>query len=64
MTRNRFNQTKQQTMISPADRRNNLSLSKSHQLFLEDNKNIDMKSVYIIKNSHPPLDMKNVVNKK
>ena len=57
MTRNRFNQAKQPTTT------NNLSTSKAHKLFLEDNDNIDMKNTYKIKNMHPPTDIKDAVNK-
>ena len=56
MTRNRFNQAKQQSV------KNKLS-SKARQLFLEDNDNIDMKDTYKITNGHPPIDEKDVVNK-
>ena len=42
---------------------NNLTLSKARGLFLEDNDNIDMKNTYKIKNVHPTLDEKDVVNK-
>ena len=58
MTRKKFNQANQQTVISSADRRDNLTLSQAHQLFLEVNKKIEMKSNYMIKNLHLPLDMK------
>ena len=58
MTRKRFNQANQQTVTSSADRRNNLALSQAHQLFLEVNEQIEMKSKYMIKNLHPPLDIK------
>ena len=57
MTRNRFNQAK------PASSNISLSLSKSRQLFLEYNDNIDMEDTYKITNVHLPLDEKNVVNK-
>ena len=72
MTRNRFNQAKNQSgnsllgltsTISSADRCHNLTLSKARGLFLEDNDNIDMKDTYKITNVHPPLDEKDVVNK-
>ena len=72
MTRNRFNQAKNQSgnsllgltsTISSADRWHNLTLSKARGLFLEDNDNIDMKDTYKITNVHPPLDEKDVVNK-
>ena len=42
---------------------NNLTLSKAHGLFLEDNDNIDMKDTYKFTNVHPPIDEKDVVNK-
>ena len=42
---------------------NNLTLSKAHGLFLEDNDNIDMQDTYKITNVHPPLDEEDVVNK-
>ena len=58
MTRNRFNQTKNQGASS-----NNLTLSKARVLFLESNDNIDMKDNYNITNVHPPIDEKYVVNK-
>ena len=62
MMRNRFNQAKHQsTSISKS--MNNLTLSKAHGLFLEDNNNIDMKDTDKITNVHPPLDEKDVVNK-
>ena len=56
MTRNRFNQT-----INQGASRNNLTLSKVHQLFLEDN--IDKKDNYKITIVHPLIDEKDVVNK-
>ena len=43
MTRNSFNQAKQQTVISSTDRKKNLKLSKAHQIFSESNKKFDMK---------------------
>ena len=55
MTRNRFNQAKQQGAQS-----NNLTLSKARGLFLEDNDNIDMNDTYKITNVHPPIDEKDV----
>ena len=58
MTRNRFNQVKHQGTST-----NNLTLSKAHGLFLEDNDNIDIKDTYKISNVHPPIDEKDVVNK-
>ena len=60
MTRNRFNQAKHQPTSTPT---NNLTLSKAHGLFLEDNDNIDMKDTYKIIKVHPPIDEKDVVNK-
>ena len=57
MTINRFNQAKQQSV------KNNLKTNKAHQLFLEDNDNIDIKDTYKITNVHPPIDEKDVVNK-
>ena len=60
MTRNIFNQAKHQATSTSMS---NLTLSKSHGLFLEDNDNIDMKDTYKITNLHPPLDEKDVVNK-
>ena len=48
MTRNRFNQAKHQS-TSKSTSTNNLTLSKAHGLFLEDNDNIDMKDTYKIK---------------
>ena len=62
MTRNRFNQAKHQSTSTSASR-NNLTLSKAHGLFLEDNDNIDMKDTFKITNVHPPIDQKDVVNK-
>ena len=62
MTRNRFNQAKQQS-TSTSTLMNNLTISKAHGLFLEDNDNIDMKDTYKITNVHPPIDQKDVVNK-
>ena len=65
MTRNRFNQAKNQSGSSllGLTSTNNLTLSKARGLFLEDNDNIDMKDTYKITNVHPPLDEKDVVNK-
>ena len=40
-----------------------LSPSKARQLFLEDNDSIDLKDTYKIKNVHPPIHEKDVVNK-
>ena len=60
MTRNRFNQAKQQGAST-----SKLTPSKARQLFLEDNMkdNIDMKDTYKITNVHPSTDEKDVVNK-
>ena len=64
MTRNRFNQAKRQsTSTSTSTSMNNLTLSKAHGLFLEDNDYIDMKDTYKITNLHPLLDEKDVVKK-
>ena len=65
MTRNRFNQAKNQSgnSLLGLTSTNNLTLSKARGLFLEDNDNIDMKDTYKITNVHPPLDEKDVVNK-
>ena len=65
MTRNRFNQAKNQSgnSLLGITSTNNLTLSKARGLFLEDNDNIDMKDTYKITNVHPPLDEKDVVNK-
>ena len=65
MTRNRFNQAKNQSgnSILGLTSTNNLTPSKARGLFLEDNDNIDMKDTYKITNVHPPLDEKDVVNK-
>ena len=57
MTKNRFNQAKQQSL------KNNLTPNKARQLFLEDNDNIDMNDTYKIIYLHPPIDEKDVVNK-
>ena len=74
MTRNRFNQAKHQwrsmtggpsgNPILGITSTNNLTLSQAHGLFLEDNDNIDMKDTYKFTNVHPPIDEKDVVNKK
>ena len=48
MTRNRFNQVNHGTSTD------NISPSKGHCLFLEDNDNIDMKDTYKITNIHLP----------
>ena len=57
MTRNRFNQAKQQSV------KNNLTPSKARGLFLEGNDNIDMKDTFENTNVHPPIDEKDVVKK-
>ena len=65
MTRNRFNQAKQQSgnPLLGLTSTNNLTLNGARGLFLEDNDNIDMKDTYKITNVHPPIDEKDVVNK-
>ena len=65
MTRNRFNQAKNQSgnSLLGLTSTNNLTLRKARGLFLEDNDNNDMKDTYKITNVHPPLDEKDVVNK-
>ena len=73
MTRNRFNQAKHQwrsmtggpsgNPLPGSTSTNNLTLSKAHGLFLEDNDNIDMRDTYKITIVHPPIDEKDVVNK-
>ena len=62
MTRNRFNQAKNQS-TSTSTSTKNLTLSKARGLFIEDNDNIDMKYTYKITNVHPLIDEKDVVNK-
>ena len=65
MTRNRFNQAKQQSgnpLLGSAIT-NKVTTNKARQLFLEDNDNIDTKYTYKITNVQPPLDEKDVVNK-
>ena len=62
MTRNRFNQAKNQSLLGLTST-NNLTLSKARGLFREDNDNIDMKDTSKITNVHPPLDETDVVNK-
>ena len=37
---------------------NNLTLSRAHGLFLEDNDNIDMNDTHKVTNVHPPIDQK------
>ena len=63
MTRNRFNQANRSSGRWHHQSTNKLTLCKARGLFLEDNDNIDMKDTYIIKNVHPPIDEKDVVNK-
>ena len=58
MTRNKFNQAKQQRASS-----NNLTANKTRQLILEDNDNIDMKDTYKITHAHPTIDETDVFNK-
>ena len=58
MTRNRFNQAKQQSASTSTS-----TLTRSHQLFLEDNDNIDLKDTYKFTSVHTPTDEKDVVNK-
>ena len=55
MIRSRFNQAKHQS-TSTSTSMNNLTLSKAHGLFLEDNDNSDMKDTYEITNEHPPIN--------
>ena len=62
MTRKRFNQAKHQS-TSTSSSMNNLTLSKAHGLYLEDNDNIELKDTYKFTNVHPPLDEKDVVKK-
>ena len=57
MTRNRFNQAEHHM-----ENGNNLTLSKARGLFLEVNVNINMKDTLKVKNVHPPIDEKYVVN--
>ena len=66
MTRNRFNQAKEQSgnPLLGSTINNNLTTNKARQLFFEDNNNIDMKDTYQITNVHPPIDKIDVVNKK
>ena len=65
MTRNRFNQPKQQSgnQLLGSAKTNNLTTNKACQLFLEDNNNIGMKDTYKITSVHQPIDEKDVVNK-
>ena len=64
MTRRRFNQAKHQSGNPPLGltSTNNLTLSKSRGLFLEDIDNIDMNDTYKITNVDSPNE-KDVVNK-
>ena len=57
MTRNGFNQAKHQSgnPLLGLTSTNNLTLSRAHGLFLEDNDNIDMKDTNKITNVHPPI---------
>ena len=59
MTRNRFNQAKHHMGNG-----NNFTLTKARGLLSEDNDNIDLKDTYEVTNVHPPIDEKDVVNKK
>ena len=59
MTRNRFNQAKQQSLLGSV--KNNLTTNKARQLFVEKNDNIDMRDTYEIINLHPPIDEKDVL---
>ena len=65
MTRNRFNQAKQQLWnpLLGSTINNNLTTNKTRQLFFQDNNNIDMKDTNQITNVHPPIDKRDVVNK-
>ena len=65
MTRNRFNQAKNQlgNSLLGSTSTDNLTLSKARGIFLEDNDNIDMKDTYKNTNVQPPIDEKNIVNK-
>ena len=58
MARKRLNQVKQQGAST-----SNLTLSKAHVLFLEDNDNNDMKDTYKNTKVYAPLDEEDVVNK-
>ena len=62
MTRNRFKKAKQRSTTTTISSTNHLTTTKAHQFFLEDNDNIDMRKKYIIKNLHPPIDVKDAVN--
>ena len=62
MTRNRFNQAKHQS-TSTSTSMNNLTLTKAHGLFLQDNDNIDMKDTYNFTNVLPPIEEKDDANK-
>ena len=65
MTRNRFNQAKQQSgkPLLGSISTNNLTLILRCGLFLDDNDNIDMKDSYKIIKTHTLIDEKDVVNK-
>ena len=65
MTRNKFNQAKQQSgnPILGSAITNNLTTNKARQLFLEDSDNIDMKKIYRITNVRPFIDENDIVNK-
>ena len=65
MTRNKFNQAKQQSgnPLLWSAITNNLTTNKARQLFLEDNDNFDTKDIYRITNIHPSIDENDVVNK-
>ena len=63
MSRNRFYQAKKQTTTTKISSLNHLTTTKAHQLFLDDNDNIDMRKKCIIKNLHPPIDLKDAVKK-
>ena len=62
MSTNRCNRAKQQTTTTISSP-NHLTTTKAHQLFLEDNDNFEMRKNKKIKNLHPPIDMKDAVNK-
>ena len=64
MTRNRFNQAKQQSgnPLLGSTITNNLTTNKARELFLEDNDNIDMEDTYKIINTEPPIHEKDIVN--
>ena len=65
MTRNKFNQAKQQSgnpLLGSAIT-NNLTTNKARQLFLEDKDNIHMKDTYKITNVQASIDENDVVKK-